>query len=386
VAVVALVAGGIGAVTLLGNRGGAGSATEAVTLLSQDLTAENYLSAFSRLHPAEAELFTDVGDLVVTELQRLDVLRPDADLNSSVGQTTISDLRFDESAAEQVREDVVITKLVGGTITTEQNPEDIPFTDSFRALAFPDGLPPAEGPMTMDIAQIVAEQGEPIRLAAVRVDGSWYVSLFYTAADYSLREEGQAWPQQSVAPRGAATPQDALRETAQALLDQDARRLVELAPPGELSVVHDIGEVLIADAGGTPTGARIVELDADEVQVRGRPGLFITRVVVADPGGEQLTVTRDGDCVTLVAAGTPQRLCAADIGELGGLPLDDSTFGPLAGLIPDVVQALLEVKVVTTEVDGLHYVSPVRTVVGIYADVLGVLDREDLAALINAAR
>ncbi|WP_300017902.1 flagellar basal body protein FliL [Pseudonocardia sp.] len=382
----ALVAGGVGAVALLGNRGGAGSAAEAVTLLSQDLGSQDYLSAFGRLHPAEAGLFTDVGDLVVGELQRLDVLRPDADLGSTAGGTTVTDLRFDEAAAEQVRPDVVITKLVGGTITTDGDPADIPFTDSFRALAFPEGLPPAEGPMTVDIAQVVAEQGEPIRLAAVEVDGSWYVSLFYTAADYALRDEGLTWPQQSVAPRGAATPQDALRETAQAVLDQDARRIVELAPPGELSVLHDVGEALIADAGGTPSGARIVELETDDVQVRGRPALFITRVVVEDPGGERLTIVRDGDCVTLEAAGSPQRLCAADLAQAGGLPIDDPLLAPVADLVPDIVQVLLEVKVVTTEVDGLHHVSPVRTVVGLYGDLFAVIDREDVAALFAAAR
>ncbi len=383
---VALVAGGIGVATLLGNRGGAGSASEAVRLLANDLSTQNYVGAYGRLHPSEAQLLTDLGDLFVDELQRLDVLRPDADLNSVTATLTVADLRFDEAAQEQVREDVVITTLVGGTITSEQNPADIPFTDSFRALAFPDGLPPADEPTTMDIAQIVAEQGQPIRLASVRVDGAWYTSILYTAADYALREQGATWPQRSIAPRGAATAQDALRETVQAALDQDVRRLVELAPPGELSVIHDIGEVLVADITGTPSGARVVELEADDVEVRGRPALFVTRVVVQGPGGERATAVRDGDCVSVEAGGPAQRFCAADLAAQGGLPLTDPALAPLAAVVPDAVQALLEVKIVTTEVDGLHYVSPAGTVVGIYGDLFAVLDRQDIVDLIDATR
>ncbi|MBC8091492.1 MAG: hypothetical protein H7Y15_06045, partial [Pseudonocardia sp.] len=70
----------------------------------------------------------------------------------------------------------------------------------------------------------------------------------------------------------------------------------------------------------------------------------------------------------------------------GGLPLTDPALAPLAGLVPDAVQALLEVKIVTAEVDGRFYVSPVRTVVGIYGDLFAVLDRQDLVDLINATR
>ena len=59
------------------------------------------------------------------------------------------------------------------------------------------------------------------------------------------------WLTTSIAPRGAATPNDALRETVNAFLDGNVQRLVELAPPGELSVLHDVGPVL-GDLGRWP--------------------------------------------------------------------------------------------------------------------------------------
>jgi hypothetical protein len=44
---------------------------------------------------------------------------------------------------------------------------------------------------------------------------------------------------------------------------------------------------------------------------------------------------------------------------------------------------MLGIKIVTVEIDGAHYVSPGRTVVGIYADLLGTLQPEDLAELLS---
>jgi hypothetical protein len=54
VAVLALVAGGIGGLLWLNGRGGADSPSAAVQLLAADLAEQNLGGAVSRLHPAEA--------------------------------------------------------------------------------------------------------------------------------------------------------------------------------------------------------------------------------------------------------------------------------------------------------------------------------------------
>jgi hypothetical protein len=213
VAVVALIAAGIGAYFWISRTtGGAESPTAAVQLLAADLTAKRYLDAVGRLHPGEADLFRDAGDVVVAELERLEVLRPEAEPAALSGQLEVRDLRFSETP-RMVRDNVAIIDLVGGVVTISADPSAIPFTDSFAELAFPDGPPPAGQPTEIDIARVVAQQGEPLRVASVEVDGGWYVSLFYTVADYALERENLAWPATSVVPRGAATPNDALRET-----------------------------------------------------------------------------------------------------------------------------------------------------------------------------
>lgn len=384
VAVLALAAGAVTAVALLSRGGGGDTPGQAVELLAADLGEGALIDAASRLHPAEVTLATDVGEILAAELQRLDVLRADADPQALYGSLTVEGLRFDAAQEERVRDDVVITKLVAGRITITQDPGALPFTDSFRARAFPDGLPPAGEPMTIDVAEVVAEQGEPVRLATVQVDGAWYVSVFYTLADYALLSEGLEWPRTTIEPRGAASPQDALRETLQAVLDADVRRLVELAPPGELDVLHAVGDVLVAQAAdGEAPGGRVVDVVTEPVEVRGQDALRITRLVFESPEGQEVTVARSGDCLEVSAAGAPsERFCAEDAiagSDLGSAPPE------VADIATRLVGTALDLKVVTVEVDGAHYVSPIRTAVGVYADLLGTLTAEDLAALFAAA-
>src|SRR6185312_12902371 len=152
---------------------------------------------------------------------------------------------------------------------------------SYKRLAYPNGVPPAQTPEVVDITKVVADQGRPVRIATVQVDGHWYVSIAYTIADNALVQRGEAWPQGTIAPRGAATAQDALRETVSALFAQDARRLVELAPPHELAVVHDVGPLLVQRAGTPrPGGGRLVDLATTPADVPGGTALTVDRIVV----------------------------------------------------------------------------------------------------------
>jgi len=383
VVVLALIAGGIWGYTQFGGLGGADSPGEAVELLAADLSSSNYLGALSRLHPGEADLLADTGEVLLAELQRLEVIRADADPAAVFSALTVTDLRFDESAREPVRDNVVINKLVAGRITLAQGPSSIPFTDSFRDMAFPGGPPPADAPMTIDIANIAAERGEPVRIASVEVDGEWYVSPFYTAADYALASMDKTWPRTTIEPRGAATAEDALRDTVQATLDADIRRLVELAPPGELSVLHDIGDVLVAAGGTERSGAKLIELATIDTDVRGDTALGIARVVVALPTGDQVTVTRSGDCLDIQGSTGPSTpICVADLLGQADVEVADPT---LQRILPRLVTALLDVKIVVVSMDGAYYVSPTRTVVGMGADLLRVLEPGDLAELLRAA-
>jgi hypothetical protein len=303
-----------------------------------------------------------------------------------LSDVTFADLRFDEAAVEQVRPGVAIAKLVGGTVTVKRDVDTLPLTDSYKRLAYPNGVPAAAEPEVVDIAQVVADRGRPVRVATVQVDGDWYVSLAYTLADNALVQEGRTWPQSSIAPRGAATAQDALRDTVTALFAQDARRLVELAPPHELAVVHDLGPLLV-DSAGTPqpTGTRLVDLATTGTAVDGGTALTIDRLVAADAQGGRFTVVRDGDCLAVDAAGSPGRVCAADLARQGVASMPGLTDPAVSDVVIRAARAALALRVVVVEDGGQYYVSPVRTLAGVGVDVLRTLAPADLARLAAAA-
>jgi hypothetical protein len=222
----------------------------------------------------------------------------------------------------------------------------------------------------------------------VQVDGDWYVSLTYTIADNALVDAGEAWPQGTIAPRGAATAQDALRDTVSALFAQDARRLVELAPPAELSVVHDLGPLLVEKAGTSgSSGARLVDLATSETAVDGGTALTVDRLVVADDRGNRFTAVRDGDCLAVTApGGGPSRVCADELARQGIGTMPGATDPALRDVMVKVARAALGLRVVLVEDDGQYYVSPVRTLAGLGIDVLRTLEPADLARLAEAGR
>lgn len=390
VAVIAIGAGAIVAFTFFSGFGGASTANEAVTLLAGDLQNSKPLNALSRLHPAEREFATELNEVLGNELKRLEIIKPDVDPFASAGSVTVKDLRFDESAAETVRDDVVITKLVGGTISLQSDPSQFPFTDAFREAAFPDGLPmAAAGRTDIDIARDVPKG---IRIATVKVDGSWYVSAFYTAADYGLQAAGKPWPRTSIPAQGAPSANEALKQTIQAGLDQDFRKLIMLAPPSELQVLHDVGEAILAESGRSdPSGATIQELQTTEVSVLGETGLQIQKVVARNSSGDTATISRAGDCIVVEVASdsSNQRLCsfadfsssASSYGGSSSLTGDPT----IDRILPKLFTVMINSKIVTVHDASGYYVSPFKTVTNFYADVLRALDPQDVRDLARAA-
>jgi hypothetical protein len=387
VAVVALVAGGT--IAYFSLRGGGGDTpAEATRLLADDLQGGDWGKAVTRLHPDEVALGGDLGTMLHDELVRLEVLRSDVDTEAMFTGTTFANLQFDDAAVEQVRPDVAIAKLVGGTITVDRDANSELLTDSFKRLAYPGGVPPNRGPKVIDIAQVVAEQGGPLRVATVQVDGDWYVSLTYSLADAALKQSRESWPQGTVAARGSATPQDAARDAMSALFAQDARRLVELSPPHELAVLHDVGPLLVERAGAPRPTGRLVDIATTPSDVPGGTALTIDRIVAEDTNGSQVTVVRDGDCLSITQSrslGGPTRFCADDIARQSAGSVSRMTDPALRDIAVRALRAVIGLKIVVVQDGGQYYVSPARSLVGLGIDVLHTLQPADLARLADAA-
>lgn len=365
---------------------GAPSPAAAADALVQKLGSGDVISIMDGLAPAEAKLGKDYTATTVTELKRLEVLKPDADPNKVTGaELKVEGIKFDESKAEKVNDHLTINMLTEGKLTITSDIKKIPLTEKLvKALgAKIDEAPKTE---TIDIAEKIKTEnkGEPIRIATVKVGSDWYPSVFYTIADYALREEKLEWPKQGIAPAGASSASDAAKQMVDAALAADLNKVIALLPPDELSVLQDVGPVLVQKAGRLPaTGGKLISLETDSKDVTGGKLLTVKKLVL-EVDGEQGEITRDGDCYTVKADKTDERLCADEIGKLvqqqGGKKLPAAAADVISRIGAQVLKD--GVGVVATQVDGKWYVSPFRTYYELTFTLMRGLQPKDIDALL----
>ncbi|WP_199432196.1 flagellar basal body protein FliL [Qaidamihabitans albus] len=375
---------------------GAETPGEAAMNLATSLGNGDIVGLLTTLAPAEAAVLTDPVAETTDELKRLGILDQDADPQALTGiEISTENLTFDDAQAEQVNDHLTITKLTGGKLTVNTDFSKVPVAEDFLDAALSEGeqreLEQAPQTETIDIGEKVRETGEPVRIATVKVGDEWYPSLLYTIADYALQDAGEPWPQQAIPANGAGSPGEAVQQTVQAALDGDINRVIELLPPDEMGVLHDAGPVIVAAAGGAagPTGVEITKLETETSDVTGGTRATLTALELQKDGGAStFALTRDGDCYRMTVDGRSDELCADQLGAM--IQSESDTTLP-----PEAQQALQSLGtgvmeqglgVVTTEVDGKHYVSPLRTFNELGMTVLRSLEREDIEGLLRAAR
>ena len=401
VALVALVGGGVTWLAVAQSdsvAAGAPTPTAAATNLVDSLGNGDIVGTLSTLAPAEASLFTDPIEEGTAELKRLGVLDGNADPKALSGiSLKAENLTFDEAAAEQVNDHLTIAKLTGGTLTVTADLSKIPLAKDFldASLSTKEQRQLEEGPQTrtLDIAEQVQRSGEPFRIATVNVDGEWYPSLLYTIADYALLDEGKPWPQQPIAPKGADSPDEAVKQLMQAALDADPRRAIELLPPDEMGVLHDVGPALLEEFdAGKPAGGTVDKVETETSSVAGGTRATIIAVELTGPQGQKASVRKNGACYEMTMDGRTEQQCADQLAELVGSEASSSKRGrsipkevrdALASMGAGVMEQGL--GVITTEVGGQHYVSPIRTLTEAGMTVLRSLQPEDLKALLRLA-
>ena len=390
VAAVVAVAAGVGATVFFINRNnsvaaGAEPPTTAATNLVTAIGQGDIAGVLTGLAPAERDLMSTLNSETTKELVRLEVYKPDADPNKITGfELKAENLQFDDAKAEKVNDRITITKLTGGTLTITSDMSKLPYTQAFIDAAFPRGVQERPQTETVDIAKEIADNGgEPIRIATVNVDGEWYPSLFYTMADYALAEAKLEWPKEAIPANGADSPEEAVRGLADAALGADLRRVIELLPPDEMGVLHDVGPVLIEQAGRVEAApARIIELETETTGVEDGTKVLLKKLVI-EVEGETGTITKDGECYAAEVQGETQRMCADDLArEFAGTGMPPEVEKALTGLVKGMIE---NTGVVTVEVDGKWYVSPIRSLTDVMVTALQSLEAEDVRALLDLA-
>jgi hypothetical protein len=390
VAVIALVAGGIGTYffAFQGSAAGSASPKDAAVNLVAALSKNDVIGLLDGLAPAEGAIAKDYLTETMDELKRLEVIKSDARPEQITGvEFKAENLVFDEAGEEKINDHLSITKLTDGTLTISSDWSKVPLTEKFMELAFPDGVP-ANETETIDIGDEIASSndGRPIRIATVKVDGEWYPSLFYSIADAALQEEGMSWPAQSIGANGADSPENAVKALVDAALEVDVKRLIELTPPDEMAALHDAGQLLVDRTDEEPTGITVTELQTKVEDVTGGKRVSFTKLVAENDSGDTFSLEVNGDCVTLGENGDVEELCGSDLAstvaefaELGGSDLTDAQLGA----IERIAVGYLHSGLVVTEVDGKWYVSPSRSVGDISTGFLRELQPGDLEALIE---
>ncbi|MGW5051800.1 flagellar basal body protein FliL [Actinokineospora sp. NPDC004072] len=390
VVAVVLAAAGVGGAVFFLNRGGsvaagAESPTSAATNLVTAIGQGDVAGLLTGLAPAERDLMSALNSQTTEELVRLEVYKPGVDPNKMTGfELKAENLKFDDAAAEKVNDRITITKLIGGTVTVTSDMSQLPYTEEFIEAAFPRGMNARPQTETVDIAKEIADNGgEPIRIATVNVDGEWYPSLFYTLADYALLEANLEWPAQAIPANGADSPGEAVRQLADAALAADLERVIELLPPDEMGVLHDVGPVLVEQAGQLdPAPARIINLTTETADVDGGTKVLLKELEV-ETEGQTVKITKDGECYAAEVQGERQQICADDLAaEIGGSGMPPAVEKALTGLVKGM---MANTGVVTVEVDGKWYVSPIRSLTDVMVTALQSLEAEDVRALLEMA-
>lgn len=401
VALVALVGGGATWLALsLSGSAGAASPGEAADTLMSAVQDGDLIGMMDSLTPAEASVLSDMVADYVEELKRIEVLDPSADGQNLTGIDieATEEMVFDDGRAKKLNNRVTMAALTDGTLQLSGKFSDVPLAKSFKDAIIPpqeqaeiDQQSPNE---TLDIGAMVRETGEPIYIATVEVDGEWYPSLFHTIAYYALEYTGDQWPATPTPAVGAATPNEALKALVEAIRTTDIQKVIEIMPPDEMAVLHDLGPLLIEKVNAEPESQRdmpfeVVKLETDEEDVSGGTRLTLRslEVRVTDGSGPStIAVTKAGDCYTLTTDGRPQQMCAADLAEQMRQDVPDNIPPQAVEPVIEIVQAFYteSVGVVTTEVDGKHYVSPLRTYSDIGLTLLKSVEPEHMRALIQA--
>jgi hypothetical protein len=422
-AVVVLAAGGaISYVAFAaGDHGGASSPNAAIQNVVDDLQNRDLIGLLDDLAPGERAALSGAVNDSVASLKRLGVL------SSSVDPTAVSGWNF---AAHNltygnpvvVNDHVQIVQITGGSIDTGGNAAQLPLTQRFLQLT--------KAPDRAENNHVVI--GHPVRLAAEKVDGGWYASLFYTAAD-EMAHHAIPTADDAIPSVGADSPSAAVDKLIESAFSGDLRSAFEVVSPAELGALHDYGGLVTARVS-TP---RHLPFSVKKINYTTTPISDGERVSVHDltvtAGGRQFAASIDGSCVTVEASVLHKKFCASDAADaIGGFvgamqcsgrifmsgtsayhsrltirpgssprPVNvNGHYVPLANgrtpsecsgpsftaaqkqAITDLVSGLLtSAGVDTAQVGGQWYVTPVRTIADSGAALLSALKGDDLFQL-----
>jgi hypothetical protein len=392
VAVVAVLAGGVFAVSALvggeGDAGGAENPTAAVQDLFDAAAASDALGVLDSLAPSERGALKDPLVDLVGELQRLEILSADLDLSGISGvELAFDDLELTEA---ELAPGISVVTIEGGEAEGAIDPADLPLGDFVL-----DHLDVDELEASSSSGDLVAEdEAQPPALVALEENGKWYVSLWFSIAENARIAAGADLPDfdARIPAPGADTPEDAVLQLIDATTQLDLYGIVGALPPDEMRALQTYATLFLEDgqagldgfideqggyefeitdyAASADVDGDIARVKVDRLEFDAAFQFQDTRVEITTDDG-CLDVTVDDGFETMHESVCPDQL--------------DETFPEGEVEVPAALEELtdLDLRVVTTRVGDRWYVSPVRTGGAFFVDLARALDRQDLDDLVD---
>ena len=373
---------------------------------------EDLAGVLELMPPGERESLVEPTAAVMRQLQRLDVLDADADTSSLGGfDLTVEGVTY---SVEQLDPRLAWITTTGGTVTTaDLDLDQLPF-----GSLIDDAIESSDATMALD-SEVEAADGEttdlgrdPFSLAVVEDDGSWYVSLMYTAAESARNDANEAFPGlgNGPTPIGGATPGDAIKGMVEASVDLDLAGVIAHLDPVEMAALYDYAPLFLdeAEAGVQSFQSEVGTITVDRIDTRswernGRTMVgidgFAGSFAGTDPfSGEPTSgsVDFDGDCYALEFNGETQRVCTSDLDAANA----DATTGAgeMAQAYSDIIDELgidlsafedltfPEQGITVVERDGRWYISVVPTMMYPIAETLEQFEANTFTDLVDSIK
>jgi hypothetical protein len=416
---------------------GASSPEGAVQRLADAVTTEDMVGALSAMAPDEVRAIATTYTTAADKARELGV----------TGQGTFSwvDLNIDglRLKTEQLGPDVARVSIAGGKLTAQTHTDQL--GDKAKELGgsglqkFATHAKPATV-QASDLKWRPSGDDGPKRdpfLVAVRRDGGWYVSPFYTAAEYLMANAASTIPRPDygeIKPGPAApTPSAAVQQLVGAINDRNVDHGIESLSAGEWAVLRTYRGAIEKVIGDAVKDATDGDFHIDDVKLTEKK-LDDARAVVtiasfrahamtstsdtsetsgmsdssgtsntfdssgtadtADPTGttaakERVDVSYDGKCLKVTRPSEdPFDSCAKSVtagramaASSSALTLEEN-IGPVLALEQ---KATSDVGIVTVAERGGWAISPMETVFGALTKFVEALTPDDLVAITGKA-
>lgn len=375
--------------TALSEPAGPQSPEEALEEFFAAVGNEDLVGMAETILPSERDALITPLLSITSELERLELFGEAIEIDSfgtldfEVEGVLVSSTLLDPGIAA-VRTDA-------GTIQVHGSTDDVPVMA--KITEWFDEQPEEFEDAIVDLAE------EPIRLVAVEDNGSWYLSLFYSAAEQARKDSGLGLPNfgEGPVPVGAPTPEGAVENFVNELVALNLEGMITQLDPEEMRALYDYSPLFVPDAQAEVNelldGLRseglewsVTNLESHADDARGRT------VVVIDGAGFQASsdefsyeVSFADDCFSYAiddgwSEPQSETVCEGDqpLPDSGmDLPTFDFDFEGITFPEPGIT---------VVERDGQWYISSIPTALYTYVDILAAIELEQFEQIKTAGQ